>query len=146
VSLQSTGTIGTSSPDSEDSLLVAREKRFANAIRLRRAAIRIEMEACLHGREEAYSVAEAFLDEFDELAEIDKLLRAALSQVELRLQRTGAFFLSDKHSTGLQKSEWTRGGSVQISAWRPSPRSRPTILRMRSPPLKQSGGPYHDTP
>jgi len=92
----STDTGRTSSPDSGIALFGARDKRIANAIRLRRAAIRVEMEACLRGREEAYNLAEALLDEFDELAETDKALRSALMQLELRLQRSGKYFLSDE--------------------------------------------------
>jgi hypothetical protein len=103
VQLQSTDTGRTSSPDGGDTLLVARERRFADAIRFRRAAIRVEMQACLRGQEEAYNLAEALLDlaealldEFDQLADSDRTLRSALMQLELRLQRSGKYFLSDE--------------------------------------------------
>jgi hypothetical protein len=52
------------------------------------------MESCLRQRDEAYRLADAFLDEFDELHARDRALRTALMQVELRLQRAGAFFIS----------------------------------------------------
>jgi hypothetical protein len=94
--LHSTDTGRTSAPDVGIPLLDARDKRIANAIRLRRAAIRAEMEACLRGREEAHNRAEAHLDKFDELAETDNALRAALAEVELRLQQAGVYFLSQE--------------------------------------------------
>src|SRR5262245_60524708 len=77
-------------------LTEVRDKRIANAIRLRRAAIRDEMEACVRQWEEAIDLVDALLDEFDELADTDNSLRAALAAVELRLQQAGAYFLSEE--------------------------------------------------
>ena len=77
---------------------VERDLRVARALRKRRAEIRDEMESCLRLRAAAYSLADAFLDEFDELADTDTGLRRALAQVEHRLQRAGAFFVSDEQA------------------------------------------------
>jgi hypothetical protein len=68
--------------------------QIARALRSRRDGIHDEMKSCLYQRDEAYRLADAFLDEFDDLAVRDKTLRMALLQVELRLQREGAFFIS----------------------------------------------------
>src|SRR5262249_24261022 len=59
------------------------------------ASIREEMESCLRQREHAYRHADRLLDEFDELALSDKALRRALAQIELRLQRSGSYFISE---------------------------------------------------
>jgi hypothetical protein len=75
---------------------VGHDLRIANAIRLRRADIRDEMAACERGWEGAYDLAQAFFDEFNELAETDKVLGAALTQVEADLQRSGAYYVSDE--------------------------------------------------
>jgi hypothetical protein len=72
-----------------------RDLRIARALRLRRTAIHDEMNSCLRQREDAYRLADALLDEFDELARRDKGLRSALTQVELRLQRAQSYFVSD---------------------------------------------------
>ena len=76
-----------------------RDLRIARALRLRCADIHDEMESAHRQREEAYRIADAFLDEFDELAESGKALRSALMQVELRLQRDGSYYLSDEQTT-----------------------------------------------
>ena len=76
------------------SLEVERDLRIARALRLRRDGIHDEMESCLCKRDEAYQLADALLDEFDDLAARARALRRALQQVELRLQRAGAFFIS----------------------------------------------------
>jgi len=73
---------------------IGRDLRIARALRSRRDAIHDEMETLLCQRDEAYRLADAFLDEFDDLAARDRALRTALLQVELRLQRAGAFFIS----------------------------------------------------
>jgi|SRR5262245_369549 len=73
-----------------------RDLRIARALRLRRDNIREEMASCLHRQEERFLLVDADLIEFDELAESDKAVRAALMQVELRLQQAGAYFLSDE--------------------------------------------------
>ena len=73
---------------------IQRDMRIARALRSRRDGIHDEMESCLYQRDEAYRFADARLDEFDDLAARDRALRMALLQVELRLQRAGAFFIS----------------------------------------------------
>ena len=78
---------------------IQRDLRIARALRLRRADIRDEMASALRQREDAYRLADALLDEFDDLATTDKSLRAALAQVELRLQRAGAYFVTDEQVT-----------------------------------------------
>jgi len=78
-----------------------RDLRIVRALRLRRDHIRDEMESCLRQREEAYQFADALLDEFDHLAATDKRLRTSLMQIELRLQRSGAYFISDAQVTVL---------------------------------------------
>jgi hypothetical protein len=57
------------------------------------------MASCLRQQEECYRLADAYLDEFEELAEADKALRSALMKVELRLQRARAYFLSDEQQS-----------------------------------------------
>jgi hypothetical protein len=81
--------------------VLERDKRVAQAIRLRRKAIRDEMEACVRQQEEAYHLADVLLNKFLELAETDKPLRGALARVELRLQRAGAYFLSDEQARAI---------------------------------------------
>jgi len=76
-----------------------RDRRVACALRLRRDVIHQEMESCLRQREQAYTLADALLDEFDELAAVDKRLGSDLMQVELRLQRCAAYFISDEQAT-----------------------------------------------
>jgi hypothetical protein len=78
---------------------IQRDLRIARALRLRRADIRDEMASALRQREDAYRLADALLDEFDDLATRDKGLRAGLAQVELRLQRAGAYFVTDEQVT-----------------------------------------------
>ena len=78
---------------------IDRDRRVANAIRLRRAALYDEMQSCLRDREDCYRLADALLAEFDELAAMDKALRSAQMVVELRLQQAGAYFLSDEQQT-----------------------------------------------
>jgi ERCC4-related helicase len=72
-----------------------RDQRVANAIRLRRIAIRAEMERCVRQWEDAYGLADVLLEKFDELDEINNALRAALEDMELRLLRSWAYFLSE---------------------------------------------------
>ena len=76
------------------SVEVERDLRIARALRLRRDGIHDEMASCLRQREQAYRLADAFLDEFDDLAANDRALRTALMRIELRLQRAGTFFIS----------------------------------------------------
>jgi hypothetical protein len=78
---------------------VERDLRVARALRTRRAVIREEMQSCLRQRAAAYALADAFLDEFDELAAKDKEFRRALMQIEQRLQRVGAYFLSEEQTS-----------------------------------------------
>src|SRR5215831_13844424 len=66
---------------------IERDLRVARALRKRRAEIYNEMKSCLRQRANTYKLADAFLDEFDELAKSDKRLGKALRQVEQRLQR-----------------------------------------------------------
>ena len=61
---------------------VERDLRIARALRKRRHDIHDEMESCLRQRANAYALADAFLDEFDELAERDKGLRRALTSLK----------------------------------------------------------------
>jgi hypothetical protein len=77
---------------------VERDLRIAGALRKRRIEIRDEMESCLRQRAAAYSLADAFLDEFEELADRDKGLRRALAQVEQRLHGAEAYFVSDEQA------------------------------------------------
>jgi hypothetical protein len=66
-----------------------RNLRFARSLRLRRAAVQDEMEACQR-------LADALFAEFTELAETDKALRAALTRLELHLQVSGAYYICDE--------------------------------------------------
>jgi hypothetical protein len=74
---------------------IERDSRIAKALRLRRATIHDEILSCARQREEAYRRADAFLDEAIELDATDKGLRTALMAVERRLQRAGAYFVTD---------------------------------------------------
>jgi hypothetical protein len=88
----------------------SRDLRFARAIRLRRAAIHEEIADCLRGQEEIYNLASALADQIDNLANVDKTLRNALTQIELRLQRSGAFYVSQ------EQADIIRAGIAEVGA------------------------------
>ena len=59
------------------------------------------MQSCLRQQEECYRHADAYLDEFEELAEADKALRSPLMEIELRLHQDGAYFLSEEQQSAV---------------------------------------------
>jgi hypothetical protein len=63
------------SPEPAAIAQTARDLRVARALRLRRDNIHYEMTSWLHRREECHRHADAYVDEFEELAEADKALR-----------------------------------------------------------------------
>jgi small-conductance mechanosensitive channel len=78
-----------------------RSARIACALRARLAEIGDEMDSALRQREQAYRLGDAFLDEFDDLAESAERLRAELHRLELRLQQMGAYFISEAQAEAI---------------------------------------------
>jgi hypothetical protein len=63
------------------------KQHVARALRTRISIIVDEMETCLWRREQAYQLADAYLDEFDDLAAQRKSLTRALWQLLRRMAR-----------------------------------------------------------
>lgn len=79
-----------------------RDLRTANACRIRIADMEDEMQACLQEMHQAMRKADALRDQFDARAEEARRMRAALATVERRLQRVGAYFVTEEQVAALQ--------------------------------------------
>lgn len=78
-----------------------RDLRIAAACRTRVAAMHQEMQEALRSCEQAMRQADAFRDRFDSIAEDARRMRAGLATVERRLQRVGAYFVSEEQTAAL---------------------------------------------
>lgn len=72
-----------------------RDLRTAAACRTRLAEMEAEMQSCLEQREAAYRQADRLLAEFDTIADDARSIRTGLAKLERRLQRQGAYFVSE---------------------------------------------------
>ena len=76
-------------PHSRPRRLPENPERVANALRIRLWIIEEEQRACLRLRDEAYRLADALLDEFDDLAAEHRKMRHSIAQLVSEMASAG---------------------------------------------------------